>query len=232
MSNVAVILAAGSGTRMKSEKSKLLLEINGKTVIERTVKAFSKISEIDEIIVVIRESDLNEFEKHLSKYDLSYCFGGATRQKSVMNAVETIDECDLIIIHDGARPLVTEKEITDTVNKAKETGAAAVGVTPKDTIKIVDENLQIVGTPDRSNLISIRTPQVFDFSQYLKAIDLAKKQGKDFTDDCRLVENLGRKVNVVIGEYTNIKITTPEDIPMAESILKMRGEKNENRSRL
>ena len=225
MSNVAVILAAGSGTRMKSDKSKLLLEINGKTVIERTVKAFSKISEIDEIIVVIRESDLNEFEKHLSKYDLSYCFGGATRQESVMNAVETIDECDLIIIHDGARPLVTEKEITDTVNKAKETGAAAVGVTPKDTIKIVDENLQIVGTPDRSNLISIRTPQVFDFSQYLKAVDLAKKQGKDFTDDCRLVENLGRKVNVVIGEYTNIKITTPEDIPMAESILKMRGEK-------
>ena len=225
MNNVAVILAAGSGTRMKSDKSKLLLEINGKTVIERTVEAFSKISEIDEIIVVIRESDLNEFEKHLSKYDLSYCFGGATRQESVMNAVETIDECDLIIIHDGARPLVTEKEITDTVNKAKETGAAAVGVTPKDTIKIVDENLQIVGTPDRSNLISIRTPQVFDFSQYLKAVDLAKKQGKDFTDDCRLVENLGRKVNVVIGEYTNIKITTPEDIPMAESILKMRGEK-------
>lgn len=225
MNNVAVILAAGSGTRMKSDKSKLLLEINGKTVIERTVEAFSKISEIDEIIVVIRESDLNEFEKHLSKYDLSYCFGGATRQESVMNAVETIDECDLIIIHDGARPLVTEKEITDTINKAKETGAAAVGVTPKDTIKIVDENLQIVGTPDRSNLISIRTPQVFDFSQYLKAVDLAKKQGKDFTDDCRLVENLGRKVNVVIGEYTNIKITTPEDIPMAESILKMRGEK-------
>lgn len=225
MNNVAVILAAGSGTRMKSDKSKLLLEINGKTVIERTVEAFSKISEIDEIIVVIRESDLNEFEKHLSKYDLSYCFGGATRQESVMNAVETIDECDLIIIHDGARPLVTEKEITDTINKAKETGAAAVGVTPKDTIKIVDENLQIVGTPDRSNLISIRTPQVFDFSQYLKAIDLAKKQGKDFTDDCRLVENLGRKVNVVIGEYTNIKITTPEDIPMAESILTMRGEK-------
>lgn len=224
MNNVAVILAAGSGTRMKSDKSKLLLEINGKTVIERTIETFSKISAIDEIIVVIRESDLDEFEKHLSKYDLSYCFGGATRQESVMNAVETIDECDLIIIHDGARPLVTEKEITDTINKAKETGAAAVGVTPKDTIKIVDENLQIVGTPDRSNLISIRTPQVFDFSQYLKAVDLAKKQGKDFTDDCRLVENLGRKVNVVIGEYTNIKITTPEDIPMAESILKMRGE--------
>ncbi|MGN1328934.1 MAG: 2-C-methyl-D-erythritol 4-phosphate cytidylyltransferase [Eubacterium sp.] len=224
MSNVAVILAAGSGTRMKSEKSKLLLGINGKTVIERTVETFSKISAIDEIIVVIRESDLDEFEKYLSGYELSYCFGGATRQESVMNAVETIDECDLIIIHDGARPLVTEKEITETINKAKETGAAAVGVTPKDTIKIVDENLQIVGTPDRSNLISIRTPQVFYFSDYLKAVELAKEQGKDFTDDCRLVENLGKKVNVVIGEYTNIKITTPEDIPMAESILKMRGE--------
>lgn len=224
MNNVAVILAAGSGTRMKSDKSKLLLEITGKTVIERTVKVFSDISDIDEMIVVIREGDLNAFEEVLSEYELSYCFGGATRQESVMNALETIDDCNLLIVHDGARPLVTEKEITDTIRKAEETGAAAVGVTPKDTVKIVDENLQIVGTPDRANLISIRTPQIFDFKIYQQAAELAKKQGKDFTDDCRLVENLGKKVYAVQGEYTNIKITTPEDIPMAESILKMRGE--------
>ena len=111
MSNTAIILAAGNGTRMKANKSKLLLEINGMTVIERTVKTFSKISDIDDIIVVVRESDIPLYEKVLSGYDISYCIGGSTRQESVSNAVETIDSCDMIIIHDGARPLVTEKEI-------------------------------------------------------------------------------------------------------------------------
>lgn len=225
MNNIAVILAAGSGTRMKADKSKLLLEINGKTVIERTVDTFSKISDISEIIVVCRESDLDAFEAVLSKYELSYCFGGETRQESMMNALETIDECDYLVIHDGARPLVTEKEICDTLKKAYETGAAAVGVPVKDTIKVVNSDLQIVDTPDRSTLVAIQTPQIFKFEKYVEAAKLAKEQGKDFTDDCRLVENLGERVSAVIGEYSNIKITTPEDIPAAQSILSLRGEK-------
>lgn len=225
MSNAAIILGAGSGTRMKSEKSKLLLEINGKTIIERTVAVFSKINLIDEIIVVCRACDLENFKCVLAGYDnISYCFGGSTRQQSVMNAVKTIDQCDLLIIHDGARPLITEKEIMDTINAASKNGAAAVGVPVKDTIKVVDKNMQIVDTPDRSTLISIRTPQIFDFDMYLKAVELAKSQGKDFTDDCQLVENYGKPVFTVIGDYGNIKITTPEDIPLAQSILKMRGE--------
>lgn len=225
MNNIAIILGAGNSTRMKSDKSKLLLEINGKTVIERTVAVFSKIDLIDEIIVVCRESDLDDFESVLSDYELSYCFGGNTRQESVMNAVDTIDECDLLIIHDGARPLVTEKEITDTIAAAKDKGAAAVGVPVKDTIKVVDGSMQIIDTPDRSSLISIRTPQIFDFETYIDAAQLAGEQGRDFTDDCRLVENYGKPVYAVMGDYSNIKITTPEDIPVAESILKMRGEK-------
>lgn len=225
MSNIAIILGAGNSTRMKSDKSKLLLEINGKAVIERTVAVFSKIDLIDEIIVVCRESDLDDFESVLSDYELSYCFGGNTRQESVMNAVDTIDECDLLIIHDGARPLVTEKEITDTMAVARNKGAAAVGVPVKDTIKVVDGNMQIIDTPERSSLISIRTPQIFDFETYLGAAQLAKEQGRDFTDDCRLVENYGKPVYAVSGDYSNIKITTPEDIPLAENILKMRGEK-------
>ncbi|MCD7797143.1 MAG: 2-C-methyl-D-erythritol 4-phosphate cytidylyltransferase [Clostridiales bacterium] len=225
MSNIAVILAAGSGTRMKADKSKLLLDLCGKTVIERTVSVFSRVKEIDEIIVVIRESNLEAFEEHLSSYELSYCFGGDTRQQSMMNALETIDnDCELLIIHDGARPLVTVEEIESTIEKAKETGAAAVGVQPKDTVKIVDDKLQIVGTPDRANLISIRTPQIFEYSLYVKSAQLAKEQGKDFTDDCRLIENAGGKVYAVLGEYSNIKITTPEDIPTAESIIKSRGD--------
>ncbi len=224
MSNIAVILAAGSGTRMNSEKNKLLLEILGKTVIERTVETFSKIEEIDEIIVVCKESDLNSFEEVLAGYDISYCFGGETRQQSVMNAVETIDECDMIIIHDGARPLIRQADIRNTINLAAEKGAAAVGVPVKDTIKVVSAELQILDTPDRSKLIAIQTPQIFDFASYIKAMNLAKEQGKDFTDDCKLLENAGEKVYVCIGDYGNIKITTPDDIPMAEGILRMRGD--------
>lgn len=224
MNNIAIILGAGSGTRMKCEKSKLLLELNGKSVIERTVEAFSKIDLISEIIVVCREGDLDSFEQVLGKYDISYCFGGASRQESVMNAVETIDECDLVIIHDGARPLITKEEVVDTIKSAAEKKASAVGVPVKDTIKVIDSNNAIVSTPDRSTLISIRTPQVFDFELYKKALSLAKEQGKDFTDDCQLIENYGEKVYTVIGDYGNIKITTPEDLPLAESILKMRGD--------
>lgn len=225
MSNIAIILGAGSGTRMQSEKSKLLLEINGKTVIERTVAAFSNLNLIDEVIVVCRESDLESFKLVLSEYDnITYCFGGNTRQQSVMNAVATIRECDLLVIHDGARPLITEKEIADTIKSAEKNGAAAVGVPVKDTIKVVDRNMQIVDTPDRSTLISIRTPQIFSFDIYTKAVELAKQQGEDFTDDCQVVENYGKSVFTVIGDYGNIKITTPEDIPLARSILEMRGE--------
>ncbi len=224
MNNAAIILGAGAGTRMKADKSKLLLEINGKTVLERTVETFSKIKEINEIIVVCRESDLDSFENVLSPYNVSYCFGGETRQQSVMNAVETIDECDYLLIHDGARPLITEKEITDTLTSAIQNGAAAVGVMVKDTIKVIDSNYQIVSTPDRSSLVSIRTPQIFEFKMYVDAVEKAKADGKDFTDDCQLIEYFGKPVFTVIGDYGNIKITTPEDLPMAEGVLKMRGE--------
>lgn len=225
MNNAAIILGAGAGTRMKADKSKLLLEINGKTVLERTVETFSKIKEINEIIVVCRESDLDSFENVLSPYNVSYCFGGETRQQSVMNAVETIDECDYLLIHDGARPLITEQEITDTLTSAIQNGAAAVGVMVKDTIKVIDSNYQIVSTPDRSSLVSIRTPQIFEFKMYVDAVEKAKADGKDFTDDCQLIEYFGKPVFTVIGDYGNIKITTPEDLPMAEGVLKMRGER-------
>lgn len=224
MNNVAVILGAGSGTRMKCEKSKLLLDLNGKTVIERTVRAFSEAKDINKIIVVCREGDLQSFEEVLAEYSVSYCFGGDSRQQSVMNAIDTIDDCDYIIIHDGARPLITEQEIADTLSCAVKNGAAAVGVPVKDTIKVIDNNNKIINTPDRASLISIRTPQVFEFELYKNAADSAKKQGREYTDDCQLVENYGREVFVTVGDYGNIKITTPEDILLAQGIINMRGE--------
>lgn len=220
MNNVAVILGAGDGTRMRRKKSKLLLEIDGMTVIERTVKTFMSIPRIDEVIVVCRESDLESFEEVLSGYDISYCFGGNSRQQSVTNAVEVIDDCNLIIIHDGARPLVSKDEINDTIDCALKCDAAAVGVALKDTVKVVDRKLKILDTPDRRTLMAIRTPQIFNFTLYKEALELANKNGKNYTDDCALIENMGKEVYVVPGSYNNIKITTPEDIACAESILK------------
>ena len=153
MYNIAVILAAGNGTRMGIDKSKLLLEIGGKTVIERTVETFESMAEIDEIIVVCRECDFQTFSALLPDDNISFVIGGNTRQESVRNAVETIDECDYIIIHDGARPLVREDTVLRTLDKAQSDKAAAVGVYVKDTIKLVDDDLNIAGTPNRKYLV-------------------------------------------------------------------------------
>ena len=219
MNNVAIVLGAGSGSRMKIEKSKLLLEIGGKTVIERSVEAFLDISDIDEIIVTVREQDIEEFSSLIKDERVSFVIGGDTRQKSVKNAVETIDECDFIIIHDGARPLIKAEDIEKTIREAKDYGAAAVGVKVKDTIKVIDCEGFVIDTPDRSTLFSVQTPQIFNFALYKQALLKAEKEKMDFTDDCQLIEFIGQKVKMVEGSYSNIKITTQEDIPLAESIL-------------
>ena len=178
--------------------------------------------QVDEVLVVCRPADVDAMSALLPQEKVSFVFGGKTRQESVQNAVDTIDDCDLLLIHDGARPLVTRDEILDTLHRAAETGAAATGVFVKDTIKVINDDYEITDTPDRSQLIAIQTPQIFRFDLYKQAMEKAKAQGGDFTDDCKLMENLGVPVSVVIGEYTNMKITTPEDLPMAEAILKAR----------
>ena len=223
MSNVAIILGAGNGTRMKSEKSKLLLEIGSKTVIERSVEAFLSVSDIDEIIVVARAQDIDIYSELLTDERISFVIGGATRQQSVKNAVETVDDAHLIIIHDGARPLIKCEDIEKTIRAAEEFSAAAVGVFVKDTIKIVDKQGFVVSTPDRSTLFAVQTPQIFDFVLYKNAMQKADEQGLDFTDDCQLVELCGGKVKMVEGSYSNIKITTPDDIALAENLLKNEG---------
>ena len=224
MYNTAVV-AAGNGTRMGIDKSKLLIEIGGKTVIERSVAVFENMAEIDEIIVVCRECDVERFSELLPQDNITFVIGGKTRQESVKNAVETIDDCDYIIIHDGARPLVTPETVVKTLDEAQIRKAAATGVYVKDTVKVVDENLNIVGTPNRKNLVLIQTPQIFDFATYKQALKKAEEEGRDYTDDCQLVENIGVECGVVIGEYENIKITTKGDVPMAESIINARNGK-------
>lgn len=205
---------------MKTKDSKLLLKINGKTVLERSVNAFLNISDVDEVIVVAREKDIPAFSDILTDERVSFVVGGDTRQQSVMNALDVIDDCELIIIHDGARPLIKSEDIENTIRAAKENKAAAVGVFVKDTVKVVDKNGFVVSTPDRSTLFAVQTPQIFDFELYRKAAQNAREKGLDFTDDCQLVESFNQKVKTVVGSYSNIKITTPDDIVLAENLLK------------
>ncbi len=205
---------------MKTKDSKLLLKINGKTVLERSVNAFLNISDVDEVIVVAREKDIPAFSDILTDERVSFVVGGDTRQQSVMNAVDVIDDCELIIIHDGARPLIKSEDIENTIRAAKENKAAAVGVFVKDTVKVVDKNGFVVSTPDRSTLFAVQTPQIFDFELYRNAAQNAREKGFDFTDDCQLVESFNKKVKTVVGSYSNIKITTPDDIVLAENLLK------------
>lgn len=224
MSVSVVVLCAGSGTRMKMDKSKLLILLGGKTVLERSVMAFSDIPEITQRIVVCRKRDLEEFKLILKNYDVEFVVGGETRQQSMFNALRTVENADFIAIHDGARPLVKKESIVSAIKHARSVGGAAIGVPVKDTIKRVDGNSIISETVDRSNLISIQTPQVFDYEKYKECFDIAQKSGLDFTDDCQIFELNALKVALVIGNYDNIKITTPEDIAFANSILKSRGE--------
>ncbi len=205
MSNVAIVLGAGSGTRMKSDKNKMLLNLMGEPVIKRSVEAFLQTPCIDEIIVTARDEELDEYiELFGNDLTVSFVIGGATRQQSVRNAVRMIDEADYIIIHDGARPLIEKENIEKTIQAAKECGAAAVGVPVKDTIKIINSDKYVVETPDRASLFAVQTPQVFSFELYKKALEAAEKNGRDYTDDCQLVEAIGGKV--AMWKYLTIRV--------------------------
>lgn len=221
----AVIVSAGNSTRMGGI-NKQFLELDGVPVIVNTITMFQRCNMIDEIIIVTRESEIDAVAKLVEKYDFykvnNIVAGGETRQLSVYEGVtSTSNITDLVVIHDGARPLVTVKVIEETIKAAAEFGAAATGVKVKDTVKVVDDNDNIIDTPDRTYMRFIQTPQVFDKKLYLDAVNTVENS-KDFTDDCKLIEAYGKTVKFVDGDYKNIKITTPEDVELAESYLKRR----------
>ena len=222
----AVVVSAGNSTRMGGV-NKQFLEINGIPVLVHTLMVFENMDTIDEIVVVTRESDIEDVKFLVEKYGINKVSkvvnGGETRQLSVLSGVSSVSEiADFIAIHDGARPLVTEKVVLDTLNQAFESGAAATGVKVKDTVKQVNDDNDIIATPDRNYLRFIQTPQIFDKALYLDAVNTVENS-KDFTDDCMLVEAYGKTVKFVDGDYENIKITTPEDVELAENYLIRRG---------
>lgn len=222
-----IIAAAGNSTRYGTGNSKQFLLLEGVPVLIKSVQAFEQIDEVKEIIITARKQDFDVIEGFLQQYNIkkvkSVVEGGATRQDSIAAAVKKVsEETEIIAVHDGARPLVSKETIIGVIEKAVEKGAAACAVPVKDTIKIIDSSGKIVTTPDRASLRAVQTPQVFDFALYKEAIDKAVSESKQYTDDCQLIESMGHPIYLTDGDYENIKITTPDDLLVAEKFLSER----------
>ena len=221
----AIILAGGKGKRMRSAISKQFIDIKGKPIIYYTLKKFSENKKIDNIIVVLPEDEVKYFKENiLKKYELrinKIVIGGKERQDSVYNALKSLknSSTDIVLIHDGARPFISERIINEGIKFAEIYGAAAPGVMPKDTIKVKNEKNFSVDTPNRANLVSIQTPQVFKFDEILECHEKIRYNGEMVTDDTMVVEKYGYSVYLYDGEYTNIKVTTLEDLILAERLI-------------
>ena len=214
MKTNAIITAGGTSSRF-GNKNKLLEKINGKEVIKYTVDAF-RYANIDEIIICANRSIIDELEGLFKDYDkIRIIEGGATRQASVFNGLKA-DTCDYVLIHDGARPIITTELINICVEMVKEVKALSVMTKTIDTIKEVEHG-KIVRTIDRSKLYNTQTPQAFAYDLILKAHE--KFEGKNFTDDAGIIEELGENVFIIDGSYKNIKITTQNDIDLAKIYL-------------
>lgn len=223
--NTAIILAAGRGTRMKAEMNKQYLLLKGRPIIAHTIDVFEKSPLIDEIILVINKNDIevckkNILEKYKFKKVKKVIIGGKERQRSVYNGIlEVNEEAEIILIHDGARPIVSEQIIERCINGAKKHGAVSAGVPIKETIKIMKADRFVDFTPKRENVWITQTPQAFKTETIKKAHEIAIEENILGTDDAMLIEYMGEKVKMVEGDYENIKITTPEDLMTVEAIL-------------
>ena len=220
MSDTSVILVcAGNASRMGGV-NKILMPLKESTVIGVCMSKFQECPDISEIIIVTKQENfqpIQEIAENLKITKLAHITeGGDTRQKSVMQGVKLVSkDSDYIAVHDGARPLVKTEHISKVIKDARVFGGATLGVPVKDTIKTVDDGL-ITDTPPRASLWITQTPQVFRKRLYFEAVDFSLEHNLDFTDDCQLVEAVGGKICMTRGDYTNIKITTPEDIQIAE----------------
>ena len=216
----AVIVAAGSASRMGGI-DKVMAPLRGEPVILRTVRAFQETDAIREIVIVTREDLIMPVSDLCAGVDKvkTVVVGGGSRQESVWLGLNALSKgMELAAIQDGARPLVTPALIDRTVRAAHSYGAAAPAIPVKDTIKVEKSGL-IESTPDRSTLRAVQTPQVFDFDLLRGALQKARNDGAEVTDDCSAVERLGMKIRLVEGEERNLKVTTPLDLKIAELLL-------------
>ena len=216
--------AAGLSRRMKINTNKNFLELGGESVLVRTLKTFSKSARVKNLIVVVAESEIAEVEKILSVEKnlkpYKIVVGGSERQYSIANGLKFLPEdTEIILVHDAARPLVSQTVIENVIDAAEKFGGAIAAVPAKNTIKFVDAENFVKSTPPRSELVEVQTPQGFRKNILLRAYKKAEEENFLGTDDASLVERLGEKIKIVTSDYKNIKITTPEDLKIAETFL-------------
>lgn len=221
----AVIVAAGKGKRMGTDISKQFLPLCGKEILTHTVEVFEKADRIRDIVLVTGTDSLQDVQDMVWEYGwqkvISVVAGGKERQDSVWNGLQAVSEdTEIVLIHDGVRPFVTEEILDLSIETAVEMGGCAAGVPAKDTIKVCNSENIAIDTPDRSTLWQIQTPQTFRKELIVKAYEQAKAEGFVGTDDASLAENSGYSVKVIMGSYRNIKITTKEDLLIGEAFLK------------
>lgn len=227
MHATAVIVAAGEGKRLGGPIPKSLLPIAGRPLVLRTLDRFFSAQSIEKVILVVGGKELAqsraliEADPNLSHRRWILQVGGASRQESVRRGLKKLEpDCEIVAIHDGARPFVSPALIDRCVDEARQTGAVVVGVPVRDTIKVVSAEHWVQSTPARPTLWAIQTPQVFRKEIILEAHDRGMQEAIEATDDAILVERIGRPVFVLEGERTNIKITVPEDVLLAESFIR------------
>jgi 2-C-methyl-D-erythritol 4-phosphate cytidylyltransferase len=226
----AIIVAAGEGRRVGGSIPKAYLPIAGRSMILRTLDRCFAARCVDDLVLVVASQELARCEA-LLKADAALSHrpwrlqsGGATRQESVRRGLErTTAETEIVVIHDGARPLVSPTLIDRCIELACEKGAVIAGVPVRDTIKVVSQDRRVQSTPDRSGLWEVQTPQFFQRDLIVEAHNRAVREGIHATDDAMLIERMGKPVFVVEGDRSNLKITVPEDILFAEALIQESG---------
>lgn len=224
---VAIVPSAGLGRRFGEGTNKPFESLGGKPVMIWALETLQKMTEISEIIPVLKKTDMQSgaelFKQHKISKVKHIAPGGKERQDSVLNGLHFIqDNRSIVLIHDGARPFLEPKTVRKALKALSGFDGVVIGLPPKDTIKEIKGEL-IRQTLKRDALIAVQTPQIFFYQPLLEAYDKAVKESFYATDDASLVERNRGRIRVVIGEYTNIKITTPEDLVIAEAFLEMRG---------
>lgn len=229
---VSVILpAAGRGKRMQAGVNKVFLRLMGKPILFHTLRVFAAVPEVQEIIVVTGAEEVEPLRRALqglgffreAAKSVKVVAGGSERQYSVWNGLKASSEAsDVVLVHDAARPLVSRATIEAVIEAARAHGAAIAAVPEKNTVKVVKDGV-VTATPDRSTLWAVQTPQGFSRSLLMAANEKAESDGFLGTDDASLVERYGAKVHVVMDSYQNIKVTTPEDLVVAEAFLRQSG---------
>lgn len=227
MKVIALVPAAGMGKRMGAEINKQYLLLAGKPILAHTLQVFEDAPFVDDVYVITPETEIPFCREHVvERYGLSkvrrIVAGGAERQHSVMNGLQALDgggDDDVVLIHDGVRPFVPLRVLERAVEVARRHDGALVAVPAKDTIKVVVDGI-ITATPAREELWLAQTPQGFRYSVIRAAHEIAAAEHYLGTDDASLVERMGKQVHVVVGDYRNIKITTPEDLVLAEAFLR------------